>query len=339
MKTTLPCLTVSLMLFSLYSLGAQEYTPFYLDNAKWTMEEISPVLGAGDGHAFWEVYTLDDTLIANEVYRKVAVRNLCELWPDPNGELQPNLSLNTNEFVLGGLREEDQKVYFLRFDQEPAWRLLQGTVNRFDAGEEYLLYDFDISVGDTTHYSDLEFFTISNGDTSFFTSNHFTIIDEELQPLEGHRRYEIRSSTAFAYPFETGGLTEGMGSSYGLFGSYDSFLTYLTCFTVNGEVMLADGNCNPCDGLVSTQDLDDSESIQVYPNPVRSVLQIRNAGGPAIEEIRIVDQLGRILIIDKEVVDSEILELEMSTLPVGLLFLDIIYENGKRQLEKIVVSH
>ncbi len=339
MKTSLSYLSVAFVLFFCYSLSGQEYTPFYLDNAKWTMEGINPVLGSGDGHAFWEVYTLDDTLVANEVYRKVAVRNLCELWPDPNGELQPNLSLNTNEFVLGGLREEDRKVYFLRFDQEPAWRLLQGTVNRFDAGEEYLLYDFDISVGDTTHYSDLEFFTVSNGDTSFFTSNHFTIIDEELQPLEEHRRYEIRSSTAFAYPFETGGLTEGIGSSYGLFGSYDSFLTYLTCFSVDGESMLVDGNCNPCDGLVSTRDLEEVEQIQVYPNPVQSVLHLRNTGGLAIEEIRIVDQLGRVLRRDKEGMDSEILRLDVSTLPAGMLLLEIIHENGKRQLEKIVVSH
>ena len=103
--------------------------------------------------------------------------------------------------------------------------------------------------------------------------------------------------------------------------------------------MLVGGNCNPCDGLVSTEDLQEVEQIQVYPNPVHSLLHLRNTGGLAIEEIRIVDQLGRVLRRDKEGMGSEILRLDVSTLPAGMLLLEIIHENGKRQLEKIVVSH
>ncbi|MEL6670356.1 MAG: hypothetical protein AAFP08_15400, partial [Bacteroidota bacterium] len=88
-------LTTCLIFISLLEGYGQEYTPFYLDNAKWTMQAISPVIGSEDGQSYWEIYTLDDTLVADQVYRKIVVRNICELWPDFEGNLQLNTTINT----------------------------------------------------------------------------------------------------------------------------------------------------------------------------------------------------------------------------------------------------
>jgi len=119
------------------SLLAQDYTPFFIAHSKWVMSRVNPIIGPEDGHFYWENYTLQDTLIGDKTYTILARRNLCSLSPDMSGELHPDPTLNTNEMIVGGLREENRKVYVIHFD----------------TNTEQLLYDFDIAVGDTIHFT------------------------------------------------------------------------------------------------------------------------------------------------------------------------------------------
>jgi Secretion system C-terminal sorting domain len=316
--------------------NAQDYIPFYLDNVKWTMERVNPVLGPEDGHSYWEIYTLNDTLINDKVYRKVATRNLCEQWPDSQGNLQFNNSIVTDEFIFGGIREENKKVYFLRFGEAPQWPILQGRIKNFSLEEEHLLYDFDVSPGDTIHFSDLTSSTITNGDTSYFTANFFTIIIDQIAPTQDHKRYEVTNSSSFAFPLETGTLMEGVGSSYGFFGSYDSFLTFLRCFSINEEIMFFDQNCGPCSGYVSTNDVEELRKFKIFPNPTSSNLNVVSTTNFKIKEIEIYNSVGKLLIANKY--SSNEIQLDLSGFYSGIFFLYIKFENGDEQIEKVVVK-
>ena len=333
----LKLILITFFISSFFNLGfSQEYTPFYLDNAKWTMESVWPVSGPEDRYAFWEIYTLNDTLINNKIYRKVATKNLCELVPDFQGNLHYNNSINTNEFIFGGIREENKKVYFLNFNQEPQWTILQPRLKSFSTDEEHLLYDFDLTLGDTIHFSDLTYYTVTNGDTSYFTKNYFTIVIDQLSSIQDHIRYEVTNSSAYAFPLETGTLLEGIGSSYGFLGSYDSFLTELRCFEINGEVLIFDQNCSPCAGYVSTNKIDELNKLKIYPNPANSSLNVRSHTNSKIKEIQILDSVGRLLRVNKY--SSKNIQIDLSSFCSGIIFLHIKFENGYEQVKKVVIQ-
>ncbi len=291
--------------FHLSSIIAQDYTPFYLDNARWVMEIVHPVLGPGDGYSFWEIYTTNqDTVVNGQTYRVTAMKNLCEQWPNSNGDLYYNNNIITNEFVIGGLREEDQRVYFLRFHQLPYWRILQPTIEYFELGVDYLLYDYNITLPDTIHYKDVEVTYTQNGDTMSTVIEYYSIIDEELPAQQDHRQYQIRNSSAFVFPHETGALLEGIGSDYGLFSSYGSSLHTLRCFSIDDIPLLFDDECDPCadyDNVITTAGPDSSSKIAplIAPNPVGHQLRLQFSGQPQASPFQIVDLRGRVLINGK----------------------------------------
>ena len=299
-------------------IHSQEYTPFHLDNIKWTMKRTTPVLGAGDGQAYWEIYTLNDTLINDTLYRKVATRNLCEQWPDLNGNLHYNNSIRTEEFILGGIREENKKVYFIRF-HAPPWYLLQYNWPAFSLGSEHLLYDFDFLIGDTI----------------YFTNNYFTIIVDSLPPVQNHNVFEVINSGTGSFPWETGKLIEGVGSSYGFFGAYDSYYTQLLCYSINGVVTFYGINWTPCAGFVSTDDVDDMDKLLIYPNPSNGSLNIESEPNNIIKEIKIIDSLGRLLSVNKYA--SSIIQLDFPDMYSGIVFLNIKFDNGMESIKKVVV--
>jgi len=326
-------LFVFLALASALIANAQD-KPFYLDDAKWTIERIYPILGSEDGHGYWEIYTLDDTTVMDKAYRKVAIRNLCELWPDVNGDLQPNPNLHTDEFLLGGLREEAGKVFFLRFDRPLPWKFLQSQLKNFVVETDYLLYDFNALPGDTVRFSDLNSFTVSNGDTTFFTKENYTIIEEELSAIDNHRRWRTRSSGTFN-PMETGTWIEGIGSSYGLLGSYDSFLTYLRCFSLGGEVLFYGDNCEPCAGIVSANSPSPSKALNIYPNPARHRLLVASSPRDKLRRINIYDSLGRLTEAWRG--DQAQVELDIAGYPAGIFVVEIQLERGAKQMERLIV--
>ena len=313
-------IVIGCTLIWLSNIRAQSYMPFHLDGAKWTMERVTPVFGAGDGHSYWEIFTLDDTLIQDNVYRKIAVRNLCALWPDLQGNLHYQSGIVTLPVVLGGIREENKKVYFLRFDQSPPWGLLEKGFYGLIANTDHLLYDFDILPGDTV----------------FFTgADNFTIVVDSVETTSGYKRYLVKNSSAFYFPVETGFLTEGYGSSYGLFGSYDSWLTILHCFTLEGD-SIQTSQCNFCEGFVATEEPDEQNAIRVYPNPVIDRLFVETSTNESIHQVSFLTCSGHTM--ETFISPGAIFEIDLADYPAGLYFVLIQFENGYRGVMKVIIS-
>ena len=301
---------------------SQNYTPFYLDNAKWTMERITPVIGPKDVHSYWEIYTLNDTLINEIEYKILATRNICQLRPVGYGEnqtLKLNETINTGEYIFGGIREENKRIYFRKFNKEPQWQLLQSRIKNFTVGKDHLLYDYNFIPGDTIQYSD----------------NYFSIIRGISGSIEGHNTYDVANSSAFSFPNESEPLYEGIGSYYGLFGSYDSYLTYLKCFSIDDEILIFDYECEPCSEFLSNTVIDELGTINIYPNPFINELNITNTTKLKIKEIRVFNTRGE-LIITKEQLSNNNTQINFESIQRRIIFLYISFENGSTLIKKVV---
>ncbi len=94
-----------------------------------------------------------------------------------------------------------------------------------------------------------------------------------------------------------------------------------------------DGNFDYSD--VRSVIFDIENSIEIYPNPVNNVLNIKGLSGN--ETIALVDATGRAIKQAKS--DVSTLQLDMSNLASGVYYLNILHANGTLQTEKIVKSH
>ena len=312
---------LTILFFITHSLQigySQSYRPFYMDKAKWVMYRIYPVLGPGDGFAEWEIYTLGDTMINGIIYKIIATKNHCYSFPEHNGDPY-YLNVNTNEFVFGGLREENKKVYLLRFNIAPQWELLQGLIKNFKLDTEYLLYDFDVTPGDTIHFAD----------------NKSTIIKAKSFDKENHTVYEVKNNTSFSYPYDTGSLIEGIGSSYGFFGSYDSFLSYLSCFTIDGSALIYN-SCKTCKGYITQVEEQSVDVLEIYPNPTIGTIHVKSVANTKINEIQIYDAVGKLL--EKNQPYSEEAILDISNYKRGFLLITVKLDNGQLQVRKLVLQ-
>lgn len=318
----------------IFKIGtAQDYTPFYMDNAKWTMKQLN---GFGADYQIWEIYTLDDTLINNNIYRKLGLRNRCSVVQNQiTNELSP-MSVNTDEFILGGLREENKKVYFLKFELDRPWEILQGGIHNLEPNQDHLLYDFDIIEGDTIRYSEITSSSILNGDTTTYTRQTYSIVKGILNKVEGHNSYDVANSTSFVFPIDSEPLIEGVGSYFGLFGSYDSYLSNLICFTIDDEPLIYDSICDPCEEFVSNKNVAEIKSIEIYPNPADSELFITNNGQAKVDQIQLYDVSGQLLQEFSEPENN--FRIETSLFQSGIFFLHIRFRDGARLVKKLIIN-
>lgn len=327
------------IVFCLNTVVAQEYVPFYMDNARWVMKRTMPVLGAYDNYDYWEVYTLNDTIIENLVYHKVATRNLCIYRTTGYGDdrtLELHTDIYSDEFILGGIREEDKMVYFRRFDTNPDSSLLQFQVTSFDNSEDYLLYDFNAEVGDTINYKTIEFTTAIDGDTSYHSKSYFSIVKKINERIDKPKEYIVSNSAAYLFPDETTVITEGIGSDYGIFGSYDSYLTQLICFTVDGETVKYGLQCDPCMEVSSSIDQNNKVDIEFFPNPVKEILQIKVNSNSAVRSVMVLNSRGDVL--SKNIVSGDLIHLDVSMIPSGIAFVQLAFENGSKATRKVVIQ-
>ncbi len=232
-------------------------------------------------------------------------------------------NLNTN-FIISPdsliVWENDNKVYFL---QDSIF---------------YLLFDFDLSVGDTvTYYEPInkpEFSTnpvmdISQGPNEYMAEvtqiENVTISNTSLRSFDTKiispdDSYGLRNSIIE----NVGSLSQNFTGDHQLFVA-DGCFGGLQCYD-NGQIEYKTESLfqtpNPsCDFLDSTEETEINNSIQVYPIPARHFLHIETT--LQIEKIEILDLRGQQI---KSETLSNIINVE--ELIPGIYILTIKLENG-----------
>ena len=205
-------------------VAAQDFVRF---GAYWTMTEIYPTVGPGDGGRAWTYFLRGDTTVAGQQYGKLYFQAHCTWRPDRSngGELRYSYNDTTAQLV-GGLRESGLQV-LLRPLGEP----VSGTefYSAIGSREEFVIYDFGLTVGDTL----------------WTTDSRYTVITDTLTGEDGAREFEVHHSTHFDSPRGWNAVRTDRGSTAGLFGGFYASLTYLDC---HGDDYVSGGDiaCHTC---------------------------------------------------------------------------------------------
>nr|MBA3971126.1 hypothetical protein [Bacteroidota bacterium] len=228
-KLLLLCVFIGVVCFS--KAQTNVYHPFPNDSLVWLQELV-----LSDGMPYYYINQMSgDTTIGSFLYKKLYTSNwFTSPFYNPS---------TTSVYYSGAIRQDipNKKVYRLN-----------------TSGPEFLLYDFDLSVGDTAHYD-------ASGDTIFVAG-----IDSVLVNGVYHKSFTFTNAWS-AMGFVPGDLIEGVGNSVGL----DAWHRYrfegannLWCFSHKSVQQYPAGSSMTCAMTVGISDIKDGEIfLTVMPNP------------------------------------------------------------------------
>jgi hypothetical protein len=253
-------------LFSTFSYS--QYFPFPTDDATWINVQKDLTFGP-NGFPLWNISQVDrycangvDTIIDLQVYKKI------------------DLCYATSSSYHGALRYDTGRVFFVPKD----------SIN------EFLLYDFTVSIGDTIN-------VIQSADmtTPYYTTMDIPILDIDTITVNGTPRRRINGTSA---PFNT--WIEGIGSNAGLFMFFEQNVSNyefgLNCASVNDTTVydtypLTVGTPGSCNLALSLPELEDPEVWNLFPNPVTDrTISVNLFDATALYDIKIFNAQGQELI-------------------------------------------
>lgn len=296
-----------------------QYVPFDTENTKWVMSEIFPVIGPGDVHRYWEIYTTGDTLINSRAYTILALRNLCRSSPDQQGAPQYAYSADDEVHKIGALREDAMKVYFYKFNNPEHFSLFQSGIYNLEANSEYLLYDFTKEIGDTINYPPIEWYEVINNDSILHSIPRYSVVQNIIY-RDGVRTLQVNNSTSYIFQ-EINEIKEGVGSSRGVLGPFYSHLTYLECYIPDYPL---EQECSVCENILSATTINKKTHFaNLYPNPNKGTFYL--SSDFTIESLEILDSWGR-SVINYDSIASKTVHTS-TDLPQGVYFAK--YQVGK----------
>ncbi len=270
---------IILMLISIGSLNAfsQEYTPFPTEGVDWyvlfsTMYDDTLLIH----------YTIqNDTTINNIEYSK-----LCMKYDNMD---------NSGFVSIGGLREENQKVYYI------------GSTITFETEGEYLLYDFTKQIGDTIKH-----------DESGAFSSVVLDIDSVLMGGSYRKRFKVNNNSLQSPDY----IVEGIGSiKNGLLGHISEITTnapYWENICVRKNDILIYLNSNYASWVTNVSEVERIK-LNIYPNPAQDFVYINLPDD--VNVIEIYDLKGKLLKFQHPERSNQVSKISISGLTKGIYFI------------------
>ncbi len=259
---------LSALLLSGILSQAQQYVAFPTADVQWTT--VYYFNNCEEGPIDTAVYNYQltgDTTLAGISYKKLEVTAL-------HASAAPQF--------LGGIREDNQRVYYRR------------TANSHNVGplfsneKEFLLYDFNAAVGET----------VIHDTANSISGSVVQAIDSVL--IDGSYRKRIRVSRIYQDYWVAGVGSTGLGllSNLTPIPTCGTHILKSVCFTKNGNTVFQNPAFRDCDAslpLTSIAEKTLGAAIKIFPNPaVNREIRINNIM-PDIT-LRITDYTGRILL-------------------------------------------
>lgn len=240
-------LILSIFLVSIIHISKAQswvYHPFPADSAIWMQDGMN---SGGYLYAF-RTYMLGDTIISSLNYKKVYSKYL--IWP-----YFSTTPISPSDYI-GSMRQDiaAKKVYFIDY-----W-----------STTENILYDFDLTIGDTISGN-------APGDTVFVAG-----IDSTLVGGVYHKTFILGNTSFATSALVPGKLIEGVGCDAGfknLYASGFEFENNLLCLATYGNVIYPSGpgpySVGYCSYAVGVGELKNNElKLTVMPNPVVNDIHI-----------------------------------------------------------------
>lgn len=296
------------LLFLIASTVVGNYTfgqfgvPFATDNAIWTTRKstMNPNTNTVVHTYVNACVSGNDTLISSNTYTQVTN---C-----------------TSGNYLGGIRELNSKIYYMAPD----------SIN------EHLLYDFDVTVGQTLN--DIIYVNAID----LYDVMHPEIVDLEVTGIEtvnfdGLDRVKITVRNLSGN--EDGSWIEGIGNTKGLlfesFGNLQNYGIELLCYSEDNAMIYPITGANPCDVTLNVDDLvNQSNSMQIYPNPSSGNVTIRLRSDENLNELSILNTQGQMI---RSIKTSNTKEVVLTDLTTGIYFIRLEDEKSV-STQKFVVK-
>lgn len=270
-----------------------------------------------------------DTILNGKQYKKIYNFEQTFRYGILDG-LPDDTLVSSTDYFYGGIREEDQNVYMYSHD--------------FGSPDEPLtekrMFDYSASVGDTI--------------SVWCRFYYIDYIVEDIVPtlmMDGSTRNKFILGVPSPGMVDLS-FIEGIGSNYGLIGSYipttnDQEL-HLLCFAIDNTAIFESipvytSNClvDPIQELCESVILGvengsyDNDSISVYPNPTSSTLSVVFDNRYSQSYIyRLFSPTGQSLMSEK--VSEHKFNIDLSSFPDGLYYLEITTQDFERIVKKVV---
>lgn len=288
---------------------SQTYTPFPDSNAMWTDEIFDPLCNLTQLCAINQYTITGDTLINGRIYKKL----------NKSGYLiSQSFQYTYYSEYAGAYRQEisNKKVYYF-----PPYYFPQ---------IDTLLYDFDLHVGDSLPL------------TYIYPMNDCNAVVDTIDSVSVGSTYRKRFhiATTGTLPRETW-LIEGIGCTHGLFASvcvgWESW-QYLTCFKQNDSIFYPSYNTD-CNLITSiSEKTNKSNSVLVFPNPVRTILTIQIPYNIGVIDIEIFDLLGQKQYLYSGETQYFMPEINVSKWPEGVYIVKVMTASQILKLGKIILT-
>jgi hypothetical protein len=237
-----------LLLSGSFSAFSQTYHPFPDSGAVW---EVLTGFGPAPIVEYWTTFFLEgDTIYNGLEYNKFYYYE----YP------------NADTILIGGIREDtNRRVYLHMVSNDAIGGIYECLSQNNHLPNEFLLYDFSRSIGDTIIYSD----------TSSFWDYHQCLDSMEIEYIDSTMVFGKNRSHIYGYARGGGwqgqrsdDWIEGVGSTKGPLGPYMTEFEWghqLCSFEYQGqlEVLI---NCSP----KSIEETTYLNSVSIHPNPITS---------------------------------------------------------------------
>ena len=287
-------------------LKSQTYVPFPTGNVNWNVFYAGSCDESPPDTVLLRYTIHGDTIINGMQYSK-----LC---------LESGDTANPVIHSIGGLREENKKIYYTG-----------QTILGISTDYEVLLYDFTVQVGDTIkHDQSGDFYSV------------VLDIDSVLIGDSYRKRYKVDNHWFYQNPDY---IIEGIGSvKNGLLGHISPITTCGShywehiCFRENGVVKYLNpsySECFPSNLLNEVNNVDYEAKIKIYPNPFEDKINIENDIDKNDMTLKLIDVYGRTL-IEKKINESNVtLKLNLKPGLYNALFVD---RDGKILMSKKLIK-
>jgi hypothetical protein len=276
----------------------QPYQPLVVENAHWEVGFYSTENPIWAPYQMYQYLICGDSILNGQQYKKLFYRDLDDADPE---------HILSEEFY--GLMREDtlnRKVYAINS---------YNYYNECPINDEFLLYDFDLEVGDTTDMCLLSQW----GQWIIYDINYETIFNKE-------RRLFYQFNNSWEY------IIEGVGSNYGLLewgnftkknesgskGAYFELMNY------------CNGTDEECGYLwVGIEEREESVKLKVTPNPAKEIVNFEfgNIQNLQQAQLRCYDVFGSLLHSEAIVQGQKEVVLDISSWPSGM-YVAVVYSNG-----------
>ncbi len=244
-------------------------------------------------------------------------------------------SYNTSSYYISGdtiIGNTQYKKMFNSSEEVPVNWILRGLIREDSVkrvwlkwpmnSDEELLYNFSVVAGDSL--------TLRHDTTFYFSVDSITNINIHG---DSRKKYWI-SQDEFDWN-ET--WVEGIGSNRGITNSGMAMAvggwSWLLCMSEFEELVYMNPEYNTCYLLSTAVEETNTVLFNVYPNPTKDYLTIKNTGSIRIQSVSIINSFGQII----KHFDHGKTQLDVSDIEAGVVFLKISSDQGDI-FKKIIIK-